>query len=328
MGASPEVVETHYRFTQMMLGSNIVIVLLFVNNGIFRGAGNASIAMRALIIANIINIILDPLLIKGIGPFPKLGVMGAAFATTIGRGIGVIYQLYYLFKGKGIIRLVKKHFAPNFKLIKSILTTSYGAMFQFLIGSCSWIFLAKIVASGGTEVTAGYGTAIRICIFTILPAWGLANAAATLVGQNLGANQPDRAEKSVWRCAFLALCFFLIVAIVFFIWGREFMLFFIHSPTAVKEGTVCLQILALGYIFFAYGMVLTQAFNGAGDTKTPTLINLVIYWVIQIPIAYMLAYYFKLHGLGVYLAIIIAEMLLAVTAIVIFKKGKWKTIKV
>ncbi len=328
MGASNEVVKSNYLFTQIMLGGNIVIVLLFVNNGIFRGAGNASIAMQSLIIANGINIILDPLLIKGIGPFPQLGVLGAAVATTIGRSVGVIYQLYHLFNGKAIVQLIRKIFIININLIKSILNTSYGAMFQFLIGSCSWIFLARIIASEGTEVTAGYGTAIRICIFTILPAWGIANAAATLVGQNLGANQAERAEKSVWRCAFLALCFFLIVAVIFFVFGNTLMLFFINDNIAVKAGTTCLQILALGYIFFAYGMVLTQAFNGAGDTRTPTVINLLVYWVFQIPLAYAMAEYFHMHSMGVYVAIVIAETILAITAIIIFKKGRWKTVKV
>jgi len=205
MGASKEVVKENYLFTQIMLTGNIVIMLLFVNNSIFRGAGDASLAMRTLIIANVINIVLDPLLIKGIGPFPKMGVIGAAVATTIGRGCGVLYQMYHLFNGKGLIKLARKHFTANFLLMRTILETSAGGMFQFIIGSCSWIFLAKIIAESGTAATAGYGTAIRICIFTILPAWGLANAAATLVGQNLGAGQPDRAEKSVWRTAFLAM---------------------------------------------------------------------------------------------------------------------------
>ena len=328
MGAAPEVVEENYQFTQIMLTGNIVIMLLFVNNGIFRGAGDASVAMRALLIANAINIVLDPLLIKGIGPFPKLGVLGAAVATTIGRSCGVIYQLYHLFNGKGLIKLVRKQFAIKIKLIKNILNTSWGGMFQFIIGSCSWIFLAKLIAESGTAATSGYGTAIRICIFTIMPAWGLANAAATLVGQNLGANQPQRAEKSVWRCAFITLCFFALVALVFFFFGESLMRFFIQDTRAVNAGTLCLHILAIGYIFFAYGMTVTQAFNGAGDTKTPTIINLFVFWMLQIPLAYFLAKYLKMGPKGVYIAIGIAEALLAVVSIIIFKRGKWKLVKV
>lgn len=328
MGASKEVVKENYLFTQIMLTGNIVIMLLFVNNAIFRGAGDASIAMRTLLIANAINIILDPLLIKGIGPFPKLGVMGAAVATTIGRTCGVIYQFYHLFNGRSLIKLARKQFSINFSVIRSILNTSAGGMFQFIIGSCSWIFLAKIIAESGTAATSGYGTAIRICIFTILPAWGLANAAATLVGQNLGAGQPERAERSVWRTAFIAVCFFAVVAIVFFFFGEGLMRFFTQDEEAVKAGTLCLHILAIGYIFFAYGMIISQSFNGAGDTKTPTYINLFVFWLIQIPLAYFLAKYLKWGPRGVYIAIGIAESLLAVICIILFKKGKWKLVKV
>ena len=327
MGASKEVVKENYLFTQIMLTGNIVIMLLFVNNAIFRGTGDASIAMRTLLIANAINIVLDPLLIKGIGPFPKMGVMGAAVATTIGRSCGVLYQMYHLFDGKSLVKLVRKHFVVNFSMMRNILDTSAGGMFQFLIGSCSWIFLARIIAEFGDATTAGYGTAIRICIFTILPAWGLANAAATLVGQNLGAGQPDRAEKSVWRTAFLALCFFAVVALVFFFFGEGLMRFFTQDEEAIRSGTLCLHILAMGYIFFAYGMIISQAFNGAGDTKTPTYINLFVFWLVQIPLAYFLAKYLKWGPKGVYVAIGISESLLAVVCIILFKKGRWKLVK-
>jgi putative MATE family efflux protein len=328
MGASTEVVEENYLFTQIMLTGNIVIMLLFVNNGIFRGIGNANLAMKSLLIANTINIILDPLLIKGIGPFPKMGVMGAAVATTIGRSCGVLYQLYHMLNGKALIKLIKKQFTIQINIIKSILKTSLGGMFQFIIGSCSWIFLAKLIAASGTAVTAGYGTAIRICIFTILPAWGLANAAATLVGQNLGAGQPERAEKSVWRTAFMALCFFAVVAIVFFFFGQNLMLFFTANTEVVKAGTLCLKILAIGYIFFAYGMIITQSFNGAGDTTTPTYINLFVFWIVQIPLAYLMTKYLNWGPIGVYMAIGISETILAGISIIIFKKGKWKLVKV
>ncbi|MBI1781452.1 MAG: MATE family efflux transporter, partial [Sphingobacteriales bacterium] len=217
MGAQKEAIETGYHFPQIMLGTNIVIMLLFVNNAVFRGAGDAAVAMRALWIANIINIILDPLFILGIGPFPKLGVNGAGVATSIGRGIGVIYQLYFLFKGNGLVRVYAKHFKANWDIIKQLFKISAGGMGQFIIGSCSWIFLNKIIAeSGDSRIVDGYGTAIRICIFTLLPAWGMANAAATLVGQNLGAALPERAEKSIWRTAFITSLFFVLVGIIFF----------------------------------------------------------------------------------------------------------------
>lgn len=334
MGASAETINGNYRFTQIMLTGNVVIMLLFVNNAIFRGVGDASIAMKSLLVANAINIVLDPLLILGVGPFPKMGVTGAAIATTVGRSAGVLYQFYHLFNGKNLVKLAWKHFRPDLKAMWHILETSFGGMFQFIIGSCSWIFLIKIVAETGStdaireSTTSGYGTAIRICIFTILPAWGIANAAATLTGQNLGAGQPERAEKSVWRSAFLALCFFALVALVFFFFGETLMRFFTSDQMAIREGTLCLHILAISYMFFAYGMVLTQAFNGAGDSKTPTYINLVVFWFLQIPLAYCLAKYLKMGTLGVYIAICIAETALAIFSIVIFKRGKWKLVKV
>ena len=328
MGATAKIADENYLFTQIMLTCNVVIVLLFINNAVFRGAGNASIAMKALLIANAINIILDPMLILGIGPFPKMGVVGAAVATTIGRSVAVCYQFYHLFNGKALVKLARKNFTVKFVLIKSVLNTSAGGMFQFIIGSCSWVFLAMIIAESGTEAVSGYGTAIRICIFTILPAWGLANAAATLVGQNLGAGQPERAEKSVWRTAFITFCFFAMVSVVFFVFGEQLMRFFIQDEKAVKAGTLCLHVLAIGYVFFAYGMIITQAFNGAGDTTTPTYINLVVFWAIQIPLAYLLAKYLKMGPSGVYIAIGVAETILAVISIYIFKKGKWKLIKV
>jgi putative MATE family efflux protein len=328
MGASEKVAEENYLFTQIMLTGNVVIMLLFINNAVFRGAGNASIAMRVLIVANLINIVLDPLLILGIGPFPKMGLIGAAVATTTGRAIAVLLQFYYLLNGKALIKISAKQFRIHINSLKSILKTSAGGMFQFIIGSCSWIFLAMLIAESGTAAISGYGTAIRICIFTILPAWGLANAAATLVGQNLGANQPERAEKSVWRTAFIAFCFFAIVAVIFFVFGGQLMRFFTADKEAIKAGSQCLHILALGYVFFAYGMVISQAFNGAGDTRTPTYINLFVFWVLQIPLAWALAKFLKMGPTGVYIAIGVAETVLAIVSIIIFKKGKWKLVKV
>lgn len=328
MGASEKVAQENFLFTQIMLTGNIVIILLFINNAIFRGAGNASIAMRVLILANLINIVLDPLLILGIGPFPKMGVVGAAVATTTGRAIAVLLQFYYLFNGKSLIKLTSKQFVVKVNLMRSILNTSAGGMFQFIIGSCSWIFLAMIIAESGTAAVSGYGTAIRICIFTILPAWGLANAAATLVGQNLGANQPERAERSVWRTAFITFCFFAVVAVIFFLFGEPLMRFFTQDKAAVIAGTECLHILAIGYVFFAYGMIISQAFNGAGDTRTPTYINLFVFWILQIPLAWILAKYLKMGPTGVYIAIGVSETVLAIICIMIFRKGKWKLVKV
>lgn len=328
MGATPKIADENYRFTQIMLTGNVVIMLLFINNAIFRGVGNASIAMKSLLLANGINIVLDPLLIRGIGPFPHMGVVGAAVSTTIGRTCGVLYQFYHLYNGKAALVKLRGRLKPELDIIRAILTTSSGGMFQFIIGSCSWIFLARIIASSGPEVTSGYITAIRICIFTILPAWGLANAAATLVGQNLGARQPERAELSVWRTAFITLCFFALVSLVFFFFGEDLMLFFIQDKVAVAEGTRCLHILSIGYMFFAYGMIISQAFNGAGDTRTPTYINLVVFWAIQIPLAYLLAKTAGLGSKGVYIAIGIAESILAIVCMIIFKKGRWKLVNV
>lgn len=328
LGAEPGVIEETYLFTQIMLTGNIVIILLFINNAIFRGVGNASIAMKALLIANAINIVLDPLLILGIGPFPKLGIVGAAVATTIGRFIAVLFQIYHLNSGKALIQLGWRQFKLKFSIIRNIMKTSAGGMFQFIIGSCSWVFLVKLISESGAAAVTGYGTAIRICIFTILPAWGMANAAATLVGQNLGAGEPERAEKSVWRTAFLTFCFFAFVSIVFFVFGENLMRFFTQDEEAVKTGTQCLYILSIGYVFFAYGMVVSQAFNGAGDTRTPTYINLFVFWVLQIPLAYILAKSMNWGPAGVYAAIAVSETVLAFVSVYIFRKGKWKLVKV
>lgn len=240
----------------------------------------------------------------------------------------MLLQFYYLFNGKSLIKLTAKHFVIKINLVRNILNTSAGGMFQFIVGSCSWIFLATIIAESGTAAVSGYGTALRICIFTILPAWGLANAAATLVGQNLGANQPQRAEKSVWRTAFIAFCFFAVVSVIFFVFGEPLMRFFTQDEASIIAGTECLHILAIGYVFFAYGMIISQAFNGAGDTRTPTYINLFVFWVLQIPLAWVLAKYFNMGPTGVYIAIGVSETVLAIISIMIFRKGKWKLVKV
>lgn len=328
MGAAPSLVEQNYEYTQIMLASNVVIMMLFMINGIFRGAGDASIAMRSLWLANILNIILCPTLINGFGPIPALGLKGAALATTIGRGTGVLYQVYHLFKGKGLLRLQAKHASVDLPLMGSLLKIASGGTAQFVIASASWIFLMRIVSSFGSVVVAGYTIAIRVIVFAILPAWGMANAAATLVGQNLGAEKPDRAEKSVWRTAFFNMLFLGSLSVVFFVLARPIIGLFTQDAEVIQHGTECLRYVCLGYIFYAYGMVISQSFNGAGDTLTPTLLNLFGFWTFQIPLAYVLAIMLHLGPKGAYMAIAIAESAIAVVAILLFRRGKWKQVKV
>lgn len=328
MGAEQAMADANYHYTQLLMGSNIVIMLLFLINGIFRGAGDASIAMRSLWIANILNIILCPTLINGFGPIPAMGLTGAALATTIGRGVGVLYQLYHLFNGKGVIRILRKHISFDFPVMGSVLKLASGGTAQFLIASASWIFLVKILADYGSDALAGYTIAIRVIVFTILPAWGMANAAATLVGQNLGAQLPDRAEQSVWKAAKYNMFFLVTVAILFFTGAEWIMMFFTTNKEVIASGVKCLRFVSLGYAFYGYGMVVSQSFNGAGDTKTPTIINLFGFWAFQIPLAYVLAKTLGFGETGVFLAIPVAESAIAVVAIILFKRGKWKTIKV
>ena len=328
MKASPTMIEQGIGYTRWMLTGNFVIILLFLINGIFRGAGDAGIAMRSLWIANGINIVLDPLLIFGIWIFPELGVKGAAVATTIGRSCGVIYQIFHLLNKKSIIHLNGKIFHIRVDIIKRLLKLSAGTAGQFMIASASWIFLMRLMSGFGENVLAGYTTAIRILIFSILPAWGLSNAAATMVGQNLGANQPERAEKSVWRTGFFNMVFMGFVTIVFEIFAEPVLRIFTQDAAVIKEGVLCLRILCIGYIAYGYEMVLSNAFNGSGDSKTPTLINFFGFWIFQIPLAYMLAIFFNMHSTGVYLAVPIAETLMAITFIILFKRGKWKLIQV
>jgi putative MATE family efflux protein len=328
MGASEALIAKGSAYPKWMLGGNITIMLLFLNNAIFRGAGNASIAMYALVLANGMNIILDPIFIFGWGPIPSFGVTGAAMATTIGRGCGVLFQLYFLMKGKGLIRLHAQNIAAKWSIIKKLLTLSAGGTGQFIIGSASWIFLVRILSDFGSEAVAGYTIGIRVIIFTILPAWGLANAAATLVGQNLGANQPDRAEKSAWRAAFLNMIFLGVVSIFFLVLAPQIIRLFTDDPIVLDYGIMCLRIVSLGYMFYAYGMVISQSFNGAGDTITPTVLNFFGFWMIQIPGAYALAVLLEMGPKGVFMAIPGAESLMAIACIIIFRKGKWKQMKV
>lgn len=328
MGGSEELIANHGGYATIMFGGNITIVMLFMINAIFRGAGNASLAMKALLISNSLNIILDPLFIFGWGPVPAYGVEGAAIATNIGRGVGVAFQIYFLIKGSSIVKVHLKNFILQAEVILNMVKVSLGGIGQMLIGSASWIFLMRIMSDFGSAPVAGYFIAIRIIIFAILPAWGMANASATLVGQNLGAGQPDRAEKSVWRAGLMNMIFLAFITVVFFSFAKFILGFFTTDPLVLEHGILCLQIVSLGYVFYAYGMVVNQSFNGAGDTKTPTLISLVGFWLFQIPLAYALATYFKTGPVGVYAAISIAESAMAIVAIYIFRKGHWKLVKI
>lgn len=328
MGASDAVIEEGAIYTKLLFGSNLIIVLLFLINGIFRGAGDAALAMRSLTIANSINIILDPILILGIGPFPELGIMGAAIATIIGRSIGVCYQLYHLFKGKGIIKIHKENWHLQTDIIIRLVKLSAGVTAQFIIGSASWIFLMRIISTFGSTALAAYTVAIRIIIFTILPAWGFSNAAATMVGQNLGAKQPDRAEKSVWRTGLFNVTFMGAVMVIFLLFADNIAAFFTDDKEVIEGAAECLYIFAFGYLFYAFGMVLVQSFNGAGDTRTPTIMNFFIFWLLQLPLAYLLAIGFSIEAVGVYWAIVISETIFTIVGYFLFKKGRWKTVKV
>ncbi|MEP2773548.1 MAG: MATE family efflux transporter [Fulvivirga sp.] len=328
MGGEADLVNEGYRYTMIMLAGNLTIMMIFLINAIFRGAGDASIAMRVLWLSNGLNIILDPILIFGLGPIPAFGVEGAAIATTIGRGTGVIYQLIKLSGPNSIVRVAWRHLKVNAEIIWRLTKIAAGGIGQYLIGTLSWLFLVRISAIFGAEVLAGYAVAFRIIMFTILPSWGLSNAAATLVGQNLGAGQPERAEKSVWKCAFYNMVFLGVISLIFGIWAEWFVSIFSSEPEVVKYGALALRYICFGYIFFAYGMVIGQAFNGAGDTRTPTVINFFCFWMFEVPLAYFLAITLGFGPQGIFSAIAIAVVLLAVVCIVIFKKGRWKTVNV
>ena len=322
MGASKEVVATGASYTRIVFGGSLMIMLLFLINGIFRGAGNASIAMYALWIANGMNIILCPLLIH------FYGLPGAAIATVIGRGIGVCYQLFHLFRGSGVIRILRKYFIPDKALIKAIIGVAWTGTAQFLIGGASWIVMSRIVADFGSEAVAGYQVAIRIFLFFLLPAWGMSNAAATLVGQNLGANQPERAEQSVWTAARYNTIFMVFVSLIMLFWAGPVVGFINTDPGVEKIAVRALHITGMGYIFYGIGMVLANAFNGAGDTKTPTLLNLFVYWAFQMPIAWLMSVKLNMGPTGVFLAILFAETAITIASLVVFRKGRWKKVKI
>ncbi len=329
MGANPDVVRDGAIFTRIMLGGSMVIIFLFLINGIFRGAGDAAMAMKSLWVSSLLNIILCPLLINGYGPFPELGLKGAAIATTIGRGIGVAFQCYHLFKGKSTIKVKASHFKWDIAVIKTLISVAWPATLQFVIQSGSWIVMGALVArTGGTEATAGYQVAIRNIVFFILPAWGLSNAAATLVGQNLGAGQPERAEKSVMLTAKYNAVFMATIMIFFLLFASNVIHIFTNDVEVHRFGTLALKVLGSGYIFYGIAMVMMQALNGAGDTRTATWINLIGFWFFQIPLAYGLAKFYHFGPLGAFIAVPVAETGIAIAAWYIFKKGKWKKVKV
>jgi putative MATE family efflux protein len=324
MGASPQIVAVGSGYARIALGGSGAIMLLFLNNAIFRGAGDAAIAMRLLWVSNIINLVLDPCLIFGWGPFPKLGVTGAALATFTGRSIGVLYQFYRLMRGSERIRILVSQIHINLGVLLRLLRVSLTGILQFAIAHTSWIGLVRIVSIFGSAALAGYTIAIRIVIFVLLPSWGLSNAAATLVGQNLGAKQPDRAEKSVWRTGFYNMIFLGVIGLFFVIFAEPIVRLFTHDPEVVPLAASCLRILSYGNIGYAYGMVMLQAFNGAGDTLTPTIVNFFGFWLLEIPLAYFLAITAHLRSNGAFIAIVVAEGAIAAVGVILFKQGRWK----
>ncbi len=329
MGAEPESIAIGINYTRILMAGSVSIMLLFLINGIFRGAGNAMMAMKSLWLANICNIILCPIFIRGLGPIPAMGVAGAAVATTTGRSIGVAYQLFHLFKGSNALKMLRQYFWPDLHLMKQVVNIALPGVLQFIIGSGSWIILASLVVNTGqSEASAGYQIAIRIVMFFILPAWGMSNAAATLVGQNLGAKNPERAEASVKVTAKYNTLFMLLVSFIFLVTAEPIVAFFTTDPPVARYAVTALRIMASGYLFYGLGMVMMNAFNGAGDTRTPTYINIFGFWLFQIPLAYFLAKTLHWGPLGVFVAVPAAETAMAIASWYVFRKGNWKKVKV
>ena len=329
MGASPEIVATGSGYTRICLGGSFAVLLLFLNNAIFRGAGDAAIAMRLLWVSNIINLVLDPCLIFGWGPFPRLGVTGAALATLIGRSIGVLYQFYRLMRGTERLRILAESGSPAVERARGgSIRVSLTGILQFAIAHTSWIGLVRIVSIFGAAALAGYTIAIRIVIFVILPSWGLSNAAATLVGQNLGAGHPERAEKAVWRTGLYNVIFLGLIGVIFIFFSEPIVRLFTHDPEVVPLGAACLRIISYGNLGYAYFMVMMQAFNGAGDTITPTIVNFFGFWLFEIPLAYWLSIPLHMRSNGVFFSIAIAESAMAVASAILFKQGRWKKQKI
>ncbi len=328
MGASAAVADLGAGYATVLFGGSLTVVLLFMINAAFRGAGDAALAMRTLWLANGINLVLDPCLIFGLGPFPELGLTGAAVATAIGRGVGVVYQLAALLRGRGQLRLAGTRLRIRLDMIRQLLRVSVGGTLQYLVATASWVALVRIVGGFGAAAVAGYTIAIRIIIFALLPSWGLAGSAATLMGQNLGAGRPERAERSVWIAGGLNTAFLLAIAGIFIAGARPLVGIFSSDPDVLRYGVECLRWVAYGYGFYGLGMVIVQAFNGAGDTTTPTVLNVACYWMFQIPLAYLLAYHFDLGATGAFIAIPVAESLLTVASVLVFRRGRWRTVKV
>jgi putative MATE family efflux protein len=324
MGASPSVVAGGTGYTRILLAGSPTVLLLFLGNAVFRGAGDAAIAMRVLWFANLINIVLDPCLIFGWGPFPELGLAGAAVATTIGRGAGCFYQIVVLVRHGGRVAIRRRHLRLDRAVLARLVRVSAGGIGQYLVATASWVFLVRVIAVFGSAALAGYTLAVRVVIFTILPSWGLTNAAATLVGQNLGAGQPERAERSVWLTARVNVVFMGAVALLFLLLPEALIGIFTDQPEVVAVGVSCLRWVASCYLVFAYGLVMIQAFNGAGDTTTPTVLNLLCYWVWQLPVAWVLAVPLGLGPTGVFVAVASSEILLGLAGIVLFRRGRWK----
>jgi putative MATE family efflux protein len=324
MGAAPAVIANGAGFTRVMLACNASVVLLFMINAIFRGAGDAAIAMRVLWLANAINILLGPCLIFGLGPFPKLGIVGAAVATNIGRSTGALYAMSRLVRSGGRFDIRRRHLRLEPAIMMRLVRLSGTGTFQVLIGMASWVGLARTVSSFGTNAVAGYTIGIRAIIFALLPSIGMSNAAATMVGQALGAKKPDRAERAVWKAGFYNLMFLGSVGLIFVLFARQIVGLYTTDPNVVPYGVDCLRIISCGFLFYAYGMVLTQSFNGAGDTWTPTIINLFVFWLWELPLAYVLAIVFGIGPRGVFLAIMIAFSTLAIVSALVFRRGKWK----
>jgi MATE family, multidrug efflux pump len=328
LGAPAGVIANGWRFTAIMLGANVVIILLFLINAIFRGAGDATMAMRSLWVANIFNLLFDPCFIFGLGPFPRLGVTGAAVATSCGRGIGVLYQLWTLSRGRGRVVIRRRHLHLEPAVMLRLLRVSGNGILQVMIGTASWIGLVRILSGFGSAALAGYTIGIRIVVFAIFPSWGMSNAAATMVGQSLGARKPDRAERSVWIASFYNMCFLGSVGALFLLFAGPLIRFFTDDPAVIPYGTACLRLVSYGFLFYAFGIVMTQAFNGAGDTWTPTWINLFCFWLWEIPLAWILSHRAGLGPRGVFAAITIAFSTLAVVSLLLFRRGKWKEKKV
>jgi putative MATE family efflux protein len=328
MGGTPQIVAIGSGYTRICLGGSCAVLLLFLNNAIFRGAGDAAIAMRLLWVSNILNLVLDPCLIFGLGPFPRMGVTGAALATFTGRSIGVLYQFYRLLRGTERIRIYARQIRVHVDVLWRLVRVSLTGILQFAIAHTSWIGLVRIVSTFGAAALAGYTIAIRIVIFAILPSWGLSNAAATLVGQNLGAGKPDRAEAAVWRTGFYNMLFLGGLGVFFILFARPAVSLFISDPAVVSLGATCLRIISCGNVGYAYGMVMLQAFNGAGDTVTPTIVNFFGFWMLEIPLAYWLAIPMGLRSNGAFWAIVVAEGTIAGASAILFKRGKWKRQKI